>query len=552
MKPVFTLSSLKGDLFGGLTAGIVALPLALAFDVASGAGAAAGLYGAIALGFFAALFGGTPTQISGPTGPMTVVFAATLVAFPDNFGAVCAVVFLAGALQILLGVLKLGTLVRYIPYPVVSGFMSGIGIIIILLQIHPLLGAESVKSPVDSLLHLGSALESLNVPALVLGIVAMLIVFFTPPKVTRNVPSPLLALIAGTLLALLFGTFGWEVKTIGTIPNSLPEPVLPLPPLADLPKIITLGMALAVLGTIDSLLTSVVADSLTKTRHKSNQELIGQGIGNIAASLVGGLPGAGATMRTVVNIKTGGTTRLSGMIHALLLVAILLGLGPLASHIPQAVLAGILIKVGIDILDYRLLKVIWRIPRQDLIVMLTVFLITVFVDLIVAVGVGVSLASLMLTWRIAKQAEINIVEAPHDSDWQNDLEKALEAETQHGIRVLTMSGSFFFGTTAKMQEQISELVSTKVVIINCLRVPFIDLSGYFALGETISNLHDEGIKPIIVFRDGAGMRKQMLALGYGEILGQDGIQTEYNDALQLAWEYLEAAQTKKKEAKQAA
>lgn len=536
MKKSYSFRTVKGDFFGGLTAGIVALPLALAFGVASGAGAAAGLYGAIALGFFAALLGGTPTQVSGPTGPMTVIFATAIVAFPGNTSAIFAVVFIAGAVQIIFGCLKVGSVVRYIPYPVISGFMSGIGVIIILLQLHPLLGAPSVSAPLESIMKLPAVLAQTDLYSLGLGCITMVIVFFTPPKVTRTVPSPLLALVVGSLLVALFNI---PVAKIGKIPAGLPSLTLPLFSIELLPQIVTMALALAVLGSIDSLLTSVVADSITKTKHNSNKELVGQGIGNVAASLIGGLPGAGATMRTVVNIKAGGTTRVSGIIHALLLVAILLGLGPYAALIPLPVLAGILMKVGFDILDYRLLKIVRRIPRQDFAVMLAVFLITVFVDLIVAVGVGITLSSLMLTYRISRQAQIDVQGVVPHQAWQNDLERSLEEETKHGIRAVSINGPFFFGTTGKMQEHISKLIGTKVVIINCLDVPFIDLSGYFALAEMISRLNDEHIKPIVVFKNGMGMRKQMIAMGYGSMLGADGIQTDYNDALQLAWEYLE-------------
>ncbi|MGI6639435.1 MAG: SulP family inorganic anion transporter [Desulfobulbus sp.] len=536
MKKPYSFRTVKGDFFGGLTAGIVALPLALAFGVASGAGAAAGLYGAIALGFFAALLGGTPTQVSGPTGPMTVIFATAIVAFPGNTSAIFAVVFIAGAVQIIFGCLKVGSVVRYIPYPVISGFMSGIGVIIILLQLHPLLGAPSVSAPLESIMKLPAVLAQTDLYSLGLGCITMVIVFFTPPKVTRTVPSPLLALVVGSLLVALFNI---PVAKIGKIPAGLPSLTLPLFSIELLPQIVTMALALAVLGSIDSLLTSVVADSITKTKHNSNKELVGQGIGNVAASLIGGLPGAGATMRTVVNIKAGGTTRVSGIIHALLLVAILLGLGPYAALIPLPVLAGILMKVGFDILDYRLLKIVRRIPRQDFAVMLAVFLITVFVDLIVAVGVGITLSSLMLTYRISRQAQIDVQGVVPHQAWQNDLERSLEEETKHGIRAVSINGPFFFGTTGKMQEHISKLIGTKVVIINCLDVPFIDLSGYFALAEMISRLNDEHIKPIVVFKNGMGMRKQMIAMGYGSLLGADGIQTDYNDALQLAWEYLE-------------
>ncbi len=264
-------------------------------------------------------------------------------------------------------------------------------------------------------------------------------------------------------------------------------------------KIIPMALALSVLGVMDSLLTSVVADSMTKTKHDSNRELIGQGIGNIAASLIGGLPGAGATMRTVVNVKAGGTTRISGITHSLFLLTILLGAGQYAALIPLPVLAGILMKVGIDILDYRLLRMIKRVPKPDLAVMLIVFIITVFVDLIVAVGVGVTLSSLMITYRISRQLEVDVRGVRH-AEWQRDLEKTLEEETDYGIRTLSVMGAFFFGTTAKMQEQVSKLMGTKVVIINCLDVSFMDLSGFFALSEMIDRIKNENIKPIVVVR----------------------------------------------------
>ncbi len=535
MKNKYSLHTLRGDLFGGLTAGIVALPLALAFGVATGLGAVAGLYGAIAVGFFAALIGGTATQISGPTGPMSVIFAAAIVAFPGDIAAVLGVVFIAGIIQIILGFLKVGIFVRYIPYPVISGFMSGIGVIIILIQLHPLLGAGNVSSPLDAVLMLPGAILNLNSYSLVLSCVTMAIVFFTPRSIAKIIPSPLLALLGGSALAI---AFDFPVSTIGEIPSGLPDFTIPLFPVTMLSQIVPMALALAVLGVIDSLLTSVVADSMTKTKHDSNRELVGQGIGNIVASLIGGLPGAGATMRTVVNIKSGGTTRVSGIVHSFFLLAILLGLGRYAALIPLPVLAGILMKVGVDILDYRLLRMVRRVPRQDLSVMLTVFIITVFVDLIVAVGVGVTLASLMITYRISAQSRINVKGVPYQ-DWHRDLEKSLEEETDYGIRTLSVMGAFFFGTTAKMQEQVSKLVGTKVVIINCLDVPFMDLSGYFALSEMIDRLKHDNIKPIVVVNQGIGIRQQMMTMGYGDLLGADGIQTDYNVALQLAWEYLE-------------
>jgi sulfate permease, SulP family len=528
-------NQLRGDIFGGLTAGVVALPLALAFGVASGFGAVAGLYGAIAVGLLAAVFGGTPTQISGPTGPMTVVFASAVIAFPGNSAAILAVVFLAGLFQIGFGLLKVGVFVRYIPYPVISGFMSGIGVIIILLQLHPLLGAASVSSPMEAVVKLPGAFLALDSYSLILAFITMGIVFFTPARISAIFPSPLIALLVGTLVSI---TFTFPVEVIGAIPAALPQLHLPLVSPTLLSKIIPMALALSVLGVMDSLLTSVVADSMTKTKHDSNRELIGQGIGNIAASLIGGLPGAGATMRTVVNVKAGGTTRISGITHSIFLLTILLGLGQYAALIPLPVLAGILMKVGIDILDYRLLRMIQRVPKPDLAVMLIVFIITVFVDLIVAVGVGVTLSSLMITYRISRQLEVDVRGVRHAA-WQRDLEKSLEEETDYGIRTLSVMGAFFFGTTSKMQEQVSKLMGTKVVIINCLDVSFMDLSGFFALSEMIDRIKNENIKPIVVVREGVGMRKQMLDMGYGDLLGLDGIQVDYNAALHLAWEYLD-------------
>jgi SulP family sulfate permease len=530
---------LRGDLFGGVTAGIVALPLALAFGVASGAGAAAGLYGAMVLGFFAAVFGGTPTQISGPTGPMTVVTAAALVAFQGDLSSVMMAVALSGVLQMVLGVIRVGRFVRFIPYPVISGFMSGIGVIIILLQIHPLLGAHSVSSPLQSVLTLGPALAQTSLSSLFLGALAMAIVFLTPARISRVLPSPLIALIAGTLVSVILGL---DVATIGSIPQGLPELHLPAFNPGRLREILGYALALAVLGTMDTLLTSLVADSMTKERHNPNRELLGQGLGNMLCGLVGGIPGAGATMRTVVNIKAGGTTRLAGAVHAVLLLAVLLGLGPLASRIPMPVLAGILVKVGVDILDYRMLGILRRAPRQDLAVMVTVFAITVFVDLIVAVAAGVTLASLLLTYRITRQSSIDI-QGEEEFNGRLSEERGLQAVTDFAVRVVTVSGPFFFGTSASMQDAVAKLAGTRVLVINCLKVPFMDLSAIFALGEMVERMRDARVAVLLAVTD--QHRKRLLELGFGALLPEDRMYTEHEpalaEALRLAEEDLRAA-----------
>ncbi|MFW2582299.1 SulP family inorganic anion transporter, partial [Aliarcobacter butzleri] len=340
---------IKNDILSGITVAVVALPLALAFGVVSGAGATAGLYGAIILGFFAALFGGVPVQVSGPTGPMTVVFAATLAAFPNDFSSAMMVVFLAGLLQILFGIVDLGKWVKYIPYPIISGFMCGIGVIIMILQINPFLGVESNSSIVYVLTHITETLKNINYDALLIGSITLIIMFLTPKRVSKIVPSALIALFVVTIISIYMN---FNVMTIGEIPKSLPEFNFPFSfDILHLNIIFTYAITLALLGSIDTQLTSVLVDSRMKTKHNSKKELIGQGIGNTICSFFGALPGAGATMRTIVNINNGGTTKLSGIVHSITLLLIILFFAPLASKIPLALLAGILIKVGIDILD---------------------------------------------------------------------------------------------------------------------------------------------------------------------------------------------------------
>ena len=327
--------NLRGDLFGGLTAAIVALPLALAFGVSVSPenGAIMGLYGAVFIGFFAALFGGTPSQISGPTGPMTVVMATvfgTLVKNNPDAGMAIAftVVMMGGAFQILFGLLRLGKYITLIPYTVISGFMSGIGFIILAIEIGPFFGHQGSASVIESLQQSSDYISNLNPIATGLSILTLIIVFGSPPKLNRIIPSPLLALVICTLISVfVFPDSG--IPVIGKIPTGLPKPQLPQFDFDQLRIMVEYGLMLATLGSIDSLLTSLVADNITRTTHDSDRELIGQGIGNLLAGLFGGLPGAGATKRTVINVRAGGTTPISGMIHAVVLLVIVLGAGKL-------------------------------------------------------------------------------------------------------------------------------------------------------------------------------------------------------------------------------
>jgi sulfate permease, SulP family len=385
--------NLQGDLFGGVTTAIVSLPLALAFGVASGAGPVAGLYGAVCVGFFAALFGGTPTLISEPTGPMTVVMTAVVASLtasdPENGLAMAfTVVMLAGVFQILFGIFRLGKYITLMPYSVISGFMSGIGVILVILQLAPFLGQQAPKGGVlGTLTNLPNLLSNINPAAAILGALTLAIIFLMPRKLKRIAPPQLVALIAGTVVSLIFFP-NVDIPRIGAIPMGLPTLQVPTFTPGQMTVMLVDGAMLGMLGCIDTLLTAVIADSLTRTEHDSNKELIGQGIGNFVSGLCGGLPGAGATMGTVVNIQTGAKTALSGLTRAAILLVVVLWAAGLTSTIPMAVLAGIALKVGIDILDWSFLKRSHKVSLKGSLIMYGVLLLTVFVDLIVAVGVG--------------------------------------------------------------------------------------------------------------------------------------------------------------------
>jgi len=478
--------SLQKNIFGGLTAAVIALPLGLAFGVASGIGPTAGIYGAIILGFFASLLGGTPTQISGPTGPMTVVMASAVVALHGDISLIASTVILAGIFQILFGVFKLGKFVRYIPYPVISGFMSGIGIIIIILQINPYLGVKSSASIVNILLSISQTLMHLNIYSIILATATLIIMFFTPQKIAKFIPTPLIALFILTPLSIVLN---FEVDTIGHIPTTLPDMVVPVFDFLNFKLIVTLAFTLAILGMIDTLLTSIVADSITGTKHKPNKELIGQGIGNAICGLFGAIPGAGATMRTVINIKSGGTNNISGIIHSLALLLVVLFLAPIASQIPMSILAGILIKVGVDILDYRFIKVWRESPKQDLAVMLSVFFITVFVDLITAVGVGIVLASLLIVYRVTQETKIVLY---------NEDEQTVEYNLPSDTRMLKINGAFFFGSSVGFESEASSILNIKNFIIDISAVPFMDITAIFTLKDLVNKLKSDAIKVIII------------------------------------------------------
>ena len=487
----FDTSNLRGDIYGGLTTGVIALPLALAFGEASGAGPIAGIWGAIFVGFFASLFGGTGSNVSGPTGPMVVVFAGVFASLSGNPALVFAAVVLAGLLQITLGVLKMGQYIRLVPYPVVSGFMSGIGCIIIALQMSRLFGHEPEGGgTIPALTAIPGAIMDPNMAALTVGLVTLGIVFMWPKNLGKYLPAPLAALIIGTLLSL----FVKGAPILGNIPTGFPEFIMPTFTADTFGIVLEAAVLLAFLGAIDSLLTSLVADNMTRTRHDSDRELVGQGIGNTVAGLFGAIPGAGATMRTVVNIRTGGQTKIAGMLHAVLLLAVVISLAPLAEQIPHAVLAGILIKVGYDIIDVGYLKRAHKGPRWDLALMATVLGLTVFVDLITAVAVGVVLAALAFVKQLAdeqlKHFAINDPEAVTTSPEEKELLRAAGGK----VTLFDFIGPLSFGAAADVGHQVRERVKDKTaaIILDFSKVPFVDVSSARAVETIICDAKEAG------------------------------------------------------------
>ena len=490
-------SNIRGDITGGITAGVVALPLALALGVASGLGAIAGLYGAIAVGFFAALFGGTPSQISGPTGPMVVVLAGLFASLSGDAALIFTAVMLAGVLQIVLGVLGLGQFIRLVPYPVISGFMTGIGAIIIILQLGRLLGHEPPGGTIGALSYLPTALSTPNLITLGLGLGTLAIALKWPKAWGKYVPGALAALIIGTLVGLGITATGQELPVLGQIPTGLPSLQMPVFTADTWVLVVKSAFILAVLGAIDSLLTSLVADNMTRTRHDSRKELIGQGIGNTVAGLIGGIAGAGATMRTVVNIRSGGSGSISGMTHALVLLAVVLGLSPLATNIPHAVLAGILVKVGLDIVDWGYLKRATKGPRWDFGLMLLVLGLTVFVDLISAVGVGVVLAALAYVRQVA---EIQTEELKNIPETLEDPEEdALLAKANGAVSIFSFAGPLSFGAAADLGHHVREKVKpgSQVLILDFSQVPTVDVSAAMAV-ETVTGDAEAAGRRLIV------------------------------------------------------
>ena len=535
------LSNARGDLLGGVTAAVVSLPLALTFGVASGAGAEAGLYGAILIGLFAALFGGTSTLISEPTGPMTVVMTAVvsslIAADPENGLAMAfTVVILAGIFQIVFGYLRLGKYITLMPYSVVSGFMSGIGVILILMQLAPALGQRAPPGGVvGSLMSLPELIMNVQFIELLLFGLTLAVLFKMPEKFRKLVPPQLVALVGISLFSVIFIFADIDVRRIGEVNASLPSINMPYFTHDQLAVMLVDAMVLGMLGCIDSMLTSVIADNLTRTEHNSNKELVGQGLGNIMSGLFGGLPGAGATMGTVVNIQAGGRTALSGVIRVVALCIAVFGLAGLIESIPLAVLAGIAVKVGLDILDWSFIRRVHKVSKYSTMIMYAVLVLTVFVDLIVAVGVGVFVANIIIIQKLSAAEEENVrsMSDVDDSIPLDDEQRDLLNAADGRVLLLYLSGAMIFGVAKALSRERKNIDKHDAVIFDISEVTYIDDTMALSLENVIYEALDAGKHVGLVIGSDLA-RDKLMNLGIGERLPLENFAHSRTGALQQA------------------
>ncbi len=534
----YDLKTFRGDVFGGVTSAVIALPVSLAFGVASGLGAEAGLYGAIAVGFFASVFGGNRFQISGPTPAMTVAMSVIVTTHASTLGEAFTVVVLAGLLQIALGLLRTGRFVVYTPYAVISGFMSGIGVIVMLIQILPFLGAPAAEGgPMAAMRAVPQAMANLNGSALAIGVATLAVSIFWPQRLSRLLPGPLVALIAGTALGVFWLT---DAPIIGAIPAGLPELQLSLPSASFLARAFHPALVLALLGSVDSLLTSLVADSLTGTQHDSNRELVGQGLGNTIAGLFGGLPGAGATMGTVVNIRAGGLTRMSGALRAVLLLGVLLGLGRYLEPIPHAVLAGILIKVGWDIIDWPLLAHLHRIRRDHLFVLVLTLALTVFVDLVTAVAIGLIVAGMAHARQIESLELDNVLSVPLlDRVFFEGVEDTAAMDDYSArVGLVALRGAFTVASSHKLVNVIGkDIKDHEIVIFDFSDATYLDDSAAMLIRQLL-DVAAKSSTHVIVMAVSGTVEKTLLTLDILAGLPGDHVVETMDQAREVALDLL--------------
>lgn len=490
-------TNIGNDILAGITVAVIALPLALAFGVASGLGPESGMWAAICGGIFVGIFGGSNTGVSGPTGPKVVQLAAIVeltrtAGGAADVGFIFSVVFLSGVVCVALALLKLGRFIYYTPYSVVSGFMCGIGVIIILLEIPAMLGFKTPSSVWDAVRQIPYDVMHEDPRAVTVSVATFAaILIWGRISPVRWLPAPLIGLAVGTGIAV---GFQLDIPRIGAMPSGLPS--LSWPDLSRISEMIGPATALAGLAVFDSLLTCLVADNMTGERHNSDREIFGQGVANMACGLVGGVTTATATMRTVANIKCGGRTGLACVTHGVVLLVLMLWLPGLASHIPVACLAGILLKVGIDIIDYRVMPLLHRMPLTDAICFWTVLLVTVSVDLLVAMGVGVAIAFIRVVHELGSLYEQEVVSVKHaNRNWSG--QELMPDSLKEQILKLRLEGPLFFGVADTLYRVAATMKNYKYLIIRLGQVPMIDMSGAFLLDDIVEKAHSNGAAVVL-------------------------------------------------------
>lgn len=523
-------NNLKGDIFGAIIASIIAFPQALAFGVASGMGASAGIWGAIILSLFAGVLGCNLPFVSGPTGPVAIITATVVALCGGNVTSVVTILLLASVFQMLISVTPIPRMIKYVPYPVISGFLTGIGLIIIILQIAPLVGGVAQSSTIKALMTYPTVFSHINIQALVLGLGTLFLLFFTPKAITKFVPAQLLALVIMTGVSYYLG---FNVEKISALSFSLPHLYMPDFSLEMLTKSIPIALTLAFIATSESLLTGIIMDSLTKVKHNSKRLVMAQGFGNLFCAMTGSMMGSAATMRSVAAIKIGGKTKLCAIFSAIILGGVLFKLTGFIAQIPISVLAAILIKIGYDILDLKVLKVLKFAPKDDLYVLISVLLLTVFYNLIFALGIGIILASLLYAKRIADDTNIKVTHYNH-LDY-TPYEERIEKESHYQIRILHIDGQFFFGSITQIVSHFDEMLETKYIILNYSSNTELDMSAIFALEDIIVRLNAQKIKLILVIPN-EKVYSQIQSLEIVSQLGKDSILMNENDAIKIATE----------------
>ena len=522
------LLTFKDDLFGGIIATIIAFPQALAFGVASGMGASAGIWGAIILSLVAGVLGCNIPLVSGPTGPVSIIIASIVGLSTGNLTTVVTILVMAALFQMIISLTPIPRMIKYVPYPVISGFLTGIGMIIILLQLAPLVGGVAQSSTIKALMNYPNVFANINVHALILGVVTLGLLFFTPKVITRFVPAQLLALVIMTAGAYFLG---WDVEKISNVSFSIPSLMMPNLSVDLITKYIPIALTLAFIATSESLLTGIIMDSLTKSKHNSKRLVLAQGFGNLFCAITGSMMGSAATMRSVAAVKIGAKTRVAAILSAVILALVLFKFTSFISQIPICVLAAILIKIGYDILDLKVIKVLKYAPKDDLYVLVTVLLLTVFYNLIFALGVGIVLAALLYAKRIADDTNVKVSYFNHID--YTPYEAKIERDSHYKIRILHIDGQFFFGSTTQIVSHFDEMLETEYIILNYSSNTELDMSAIFALEDIIVRLQAQKIKLILVIPN-SKVFEQVKGLEIISQLGEDSVLNDETVAIKKA------------------